>query len=198
MKVLCEGRAPTQRHDGSIWTQDDLNNRLMTWGGDILEAGLVQCRGDWEWMSQCFRFRHPSAEAFCWMCDAQQSGPLTYLDFTPHAAHRRTLLSHEDYLQRCAIERAQPSFLFRCPGTELQHCAIDSMHAGDLGVFQDALGSLLWCTVSSKQWFRNSAGGLVVVNGMLKSYYSANRSKKFSEIPRAWRCCVLKACVPSK
>ena len=96
------------------------------------------------------RCRLVNSEHFCWMCDATQKtpGPLDYHDFRPEAAHRQTLISHEMYFARCASEGEQPSHLFRRPGFRIEHLAVDSMHAGDLGTFQDAIGSLFFLEIS--------------------------------------------------
>jgi hypothetical protein len=52
----------------------------------------------------------------------------------PTAAHRNTLIDHQQYLEGCAREGCPPSRLFEAPGFMLQHVAIDTMHAGDLGI----------------------------------------------------------------
>ena len=48
------------------------------------------------------------------------------------------------------------------------------MHAGDLGIFQDAVGSLLFLEISNKAWHRSFAAGLVWLNGQLREYYRAH------------------------
>ena len=52
----------------------------------------------------------------------------------------------------CAQRQLQPSSVFQCPGTRLEHAAPDAMRSGDLGVFQDALGSIFWQEVTNKAW----------------------------------------------
>ena len=42
----------------------------------------------------------------------------------------------------CAASGLQPSAIFAFPGLVIRHIAIDTMHSGDLGVFQDATGAL--------------------------------------------------------
>ena len=41
----------------------------------------------------------------------------------------------------------------------LDHTAPDSMHAGDLGPFQDAMGSLFWLHVTNKEFYHNKTVG---------------------------------------
>ena len=45
-------------------------------------------------------------------------------------------------MESLLAQGSPPPSLFQSPGFNLQFIAIDSMHAGDLGVFQDAVGSL--------------------------------------------------------
>ena len=73
---LKSGMAPTCRHDGLPWTSQDTRARILV--GSLPRAALLMVRGDWEWLCQCFRFRHYSADAFCWCCSATQIGPLTF------------------------------------------------------------------------------------------------------------------------
>ena len=68
--------------------------------------------------------------------------------------------------------RTSPSSLFESPGFKLDY--VDSMHCGDLGVFQDAVGGLLFVEMSNKRWHRSYAAGVIWLNAQLKAYYSAN------------------------
>jgi hypothetical protein len=77
---------------------------------------------------------------------------------------------------------SQPSHIFSCPGTELQHLTVDIMHAGDLGTFQDALGSLFWLEVSHKDFHRNRKQGLERLNRDLNFYYAAHPERHSSRV----------------
>ena len=123
------------------------------------------------------------SDNFCWMCDSTQRtlGPLHYHNFTPDAAHRNTLISHEQYPARCVQERREPSHLFRCPGFRLEFLTVDSMHAGDLGTFQDAMGSLLWLEITNKQWHRNQHVGLQRLNELLTNCYGSHPDQGLSK-----------------
>ena len=79
--------------------------------------------------------------------------------------------SHEDYITDCSVAGGEVSNLFRVPGFELQHVAVDAMHAGDLGTFQDAIGSLLSEEVSNKDVYRSNKVDMVGLNAMLGNYY---------------------------
>jgi hypothetical protein len=91
-------------------------------------------------------------------------------------------MTSRDYLIGCAQQAQDPSSLFRSPGFLLDYIAVDSMHAGDLGCFQDALGSLFWCETTCKLWHQNQRTGLIRLNVMLKNYYTANRHLGLSSI----------------
>jgi hypothetical protein len=175
MRCLMAGVAPSCRHDGSVWTDLDIENRLPP-ATIIPRACLLQVRGDWEWLEQCFRLRSVSSDSFCWMCDSTKTtlGPLHYHNFSPDAAHRQTLITHHEYIQACVQESSQPSHLFKCPGTTLDHLTVDAMHAADLGTFQDAVGSLFWLEATHKPWHRTQLRGLQNLNRMINEFYAAH------------------------
>jgi hypothetical protein len=56
------------------------------------------------------------------------------------------------------------------------------MHSGDLGCFQDALGSLFWLHINNKDWFRSKKVGLQSLNAELKAYYAANNDQGLSSV----------------
>jgi hypothetical protein len=64
--------------------------------------------------------------------------------------------------------------LFESPGFKLEYVALDSMHCGDLGVFQDAIGGLLFVEMANKAWHRTYAQGVAWMNVELKKFYGAN------------------------
>ena len=168
MQCLLRGRSPSSRHDGSAWTREDLEHRMPR-DQDIPQAALTQIRGDWEWLESCFRIRSVNAQICCWMCDTTKSpGPNCFHDFTPTAAHRATAITHEQYITACAVEGQSPSTILRSPGARMDYLAVDSMHAADLGCFQDALGSLFYLEIDNKQLHRNRGLGMVSLNAVLK------------------------------
>ena len=174
-QCLLSGVAPDCRHDNAPFTEMDEATRL-TPGTPLPIAGLVQVRGDWEALVQFFRLRFYTSEFFCWMCNATASpGPNCFSDFSSTAGHRTTLISCLQYLEACARERAQPSFLFRCPGFILLYLCVDSMHGGDLGCFADAFGSLFWLEIANRQWHPNQQVGLARLNQQLQAFYKQQR-----------------------
>jgi hypothetical protein len=140
-RCLLQGVAPSCRHDGLPWTPKEQKGRMRP-GTVIPHAALQQIRGDWEWLVQCFRLRSFNSDTFCWMCNTTLSeGDLCFRNYRPDAGHRATLLSHEEYLDSCHRDGVQPSNVFKCPGVVLDNLCVDSMHSGDLGAFQDAVGA---------------------------------------------------------
>jgi hypothetical protein len=183
MGCLARGETPTCRHDGSPWSRLDQQTRVP--GGQIIpKAALLQVRGDWEFLEQCFRLRSVHSDEFCWMCDATSKtmGPRHFHDFRPEAGHRQSLVSNQEYLQRCFREARQPSHLFRCPGFKIDFLTVDSMHAADLGTFQDAMGSLLWIECTHKDFYPNKKAGLARLNADLNMFYAAHQDRGFSKI----------------
>lgn len=179
---MVHGVSPSCRHDGSPWTAADRRARI---GANIAlpTAAILQVRGDWEFFQVAFRFRSVSSDEFCWLCHCTQSpGPLCAWCFTPDAGHRSTLVTHQSYLEACLAHGDQPSELFNTPGFTIAHVAIDTMHSGDLGVFQDAVGSLLWIEVSNRQWHGSRAKGVSALHELLRDFYAAHHELGLSKV----------------
>ena len=77
-------------------------------------------------------------------------------------------------------EGAQPSTIFGSPGFRLEFLAVDSMHAGDLGSFQDSMGSLFWVEITNRGLYRNKAEGLKALNAELQFYYDNHEDQSLS------------------
>jgi hypothetical protein len=170
MLQLMLGVAPNRRHDGSDFSDHDRRARMPP-GTPLPPAALVQLRGDWDWYTSGFRLRSAGAETFCFKCGATKSGLLDYMNFSPAAPHRGTLISHEAYVAEC-VRLGQPmSTIFSSPGFTLAGVAIDAMHTADLGLFADIAGSILWLELTSKRYHRNNTSGLAAVNAMLDAYF---------------------------
>ena len=109
MGCLRNGASPTHRHDGSEFSPRDRKDRLAT-RCDLPRAALLQVRGDWEWLCQCFRFRHFSVESFCWLCDATYTGPNSYLNVSPDAPYRQRMTTHDRFPYRAKHSSANESY----------------------------------------------------------------------------------------
>jgi hypothetical protein len=181
LRCLATGTSPTCRHDGTPWTKADTKARITS-GIPLPRAAVLQLRGDWEFFETAFRFRSTSSDTFCWKCDATKSaGPYCAWDFSPTAAHRATCFGHGSYMRSC-VETGELPTIFKAPGLSIDHVAIDSMHSGDLGIFQDAIGSLFWLEVFNQQWHSSKKKGLAALHEMLENYYKANRQCGYSRI----------------
>ncbi len=93
MNALKNGIAPDTCHDGTPYTPQDVKDRMR--GALPFKAALLQIRGDWEWLTQCFRFRHFGADNFCFLCDATHVGELSYHYMCDDAPYAPTLIDHE-------------------------------------------------------------------------------------------------------
>jgi len=177
-ECLAAGTTPSRRHDGTEFTASDKKNRLAA-GLSIPRAGLMQVRGDWEFDEAAFQFRSVNSNEFCWKCDATKArGDRYAYDFGPAAGHRATAITHERYLASCLQHGSTPSALFRAPGFDIEYIVVDPMHDGDLGVFADAVGSLLWIEVQHKQWHKSAKKGVKALNVMLEKYHQAGDKKR--------------------
>ncbi len=176
MQHLKTGRAPTRRHDGSMFSPQDRRSRITGLLSCI--GALLQARGDWEWLVTAFRLRHFNSDQFCYLCDATQAGFMSYLNMAADAPFRATCITHERYLLDCARQMLSPSALFGAPGFKYEFFATDSMHCGDLGIFPDAIGGLMWVELSHKGLHRSYAEGLTWMNDQLDSYASANNLQR--------------------
>ena len=56
------------------------------------------------------------------------------------------------------------------------------MHAGDLGTFQDAIGTLFWLEIATKAWHRSQKVGLAALNSSLNSFYTAHQHDNLSKL----------------
>lgn len=57
----------------------------------------------------CVQVRSFNSASCCWLCYAEPTRDLAYMDFRPEAAHRQKLISHNSYMLAFAAERARPS-----------------------------------------------------------------------------------------
>lgn len=116
-----------------------------------LAGGFVgvptQVRGDWQFFTECFYFPNWNAAVrMCWMCRA--SATIEHLFFTNTASDagwRRTLFSHESYLEMLRLAgEVVPVLLAEVVGLRLDNFMVDTLHAVDLGIAAHILGNVLW------------------------------------------------------
>ena len=82
----------------------------MPAGKALPTACLVQVRGDWDWMSQAYRFRRANELFFCWLCQVRQDDFRSQI--RRNAPFRATLRTH---------------MAFNSPGMLRKYFAVDGM-----------------------------------------------------------------------
>jgi hypothetical protein len=72
MRHALAGTRPCERHDASQWPKTDVRRSKKT--GDLgWNAGLVEVRSDWDFLSKCFHFpAHSLGEGICWKCTCKR------------------------------------------------------------------------------------------------------------------------------
>ena len=139
---LALGRWPMVRHDNSEFHPKEDRLRMGKAGSSAhLHGFLVECRGDWKQLKDCFRFpQHNELAGICWRCTANpQTWRVTGLD-APWREHR---LSHWEFIGRLASRGLEASPLFGCPGLRTSCFKPDWLHVCDLGIAADFLGNFL-------------------------------------------------------
>ena len=132
-----------------ITPDTDWLDRPLEGGGEWLANGyrgcLAQCRGDWAFYKEIFRFpAWNEAESMCWMCRAGSRDPrLSFTDFSATAGWRSTRWIHERYIEdRRARNLIVPVFLAKVAGFRLENIMIDVLHTIDQGVASHIIGNV--------------------------------------------------------
>jgi hypothetical protein len=73
-----------------------------------------------------------------------------------------------------AREMKTPPGLFSAPGFRWEFVTVDSMHACDLGCFQDGIGGMMFVEIAQKSWHASYRDGISWLNEQLDGYYAAN------------------------
>ena len=110
-------------------------------------AALVQVRGDWAFYKECFNFpQWNSATMMCFCCRASSTiRNLSWTNFTPLAAWRDTLWTHEAYMTYLLAQGLTiPILLQLVIGFRLESIMIDVLHTVDLGVAAHIIGNVLF------------------------------------------------------
>ena len=136
---LFAGRFPNTRHDGEPWLETDVWRKKRS----LLKcptAFLVEMRGDWAFMKECFRFpQHNEVLGCCWLCAVTPDGIRNASSAAPWRLNR---LSHWQVLHRLKIQSHAISPLFSIPHFRTDLVLMDWLHVADQGVSAVFLGSL--------------------------------------------------------
>ena len=141
--VLLSGQTP----------HSDWNNNPQPGGGLELAGGLrgaiCQVRGDWEFYCQLFGFGQWNSDHMCPFCRASSTNDaLTWTDFTAGANWRRTLWTHESYMDYLRLNGFAIPMLFRMAlGFRLDCIMVDILHTVDLGLTANVCGNVVWWLV---------------------------------------------------
>ena len=103
---------------------------------------MLQFRGDWPWLSGTLGLVSHASVQFCFKCGTKKEDPWT--DPSPHAAWRRTLVDHDEFMRNVAVRGGFLSVIWQIPGFLFDYVQMDFMHMGDLGVAQDCAGNVLF------------------------------------------------------
>lgn len=138
---LIQGSSPTRRHDGTAFLKSDVQRKKKQ-GQPLQKAVLVEVRGDWAFYKHQLRLPGwRDKEGCCWLCTMTTD---KVAEAHSQAAWRmpEERISHEDVLRRCLSKGKTISPIFSVPFCTVALCKIDWLHAVDLGVCCDFLGSL--------------------------------------------------------
>ena len=131
----------------------DWVNRPLLGGGIDLAGGLrgaiCQIRGDWEFYCQVFGFGQWNSEYMCLFSKASGTrADLPWSDFTPTAAWRLTLWTHETYMAHLRASGLSVPMIFRAAlGLRLECVMVDVLHTVDLGLTAHVCGNVIWWLV---------------------------------------------------
>ena len=140
-RCLAVGVHPSQRHDGSAWTQSDAKRRRAAATSIGISGVLCEVRGDWSMLKQVFRFpAWNEKRGCCWLCRAT---PATIRQCGQDAVWRNQRLTHFEFLARQVQDGLTISSLFGCPCLTTSCFKPDWLHAVDQGTAADFLGSLM-------------------------------------------------------
>ena len=141
--VLLSGQTPHR---------DWINRPLLGGGLDLaggLRGAICQIRGDWEFYCQVFGFGQWNTDSMCPFCRASGTrADLSWSDFTPTAAWRLTLWTHETYMAHLRASGLVVPMLFRAAlGLRLECVMVDVLHTVDLGLTAHVCGNVIWWLV---------------------------------------------------
>ena len=126
--ALMAGRHPDRDHLGK---RNPKAGQLIADGW----RGLgIQLRGDWEFYTQVLDFPSAGDVNCCFICGAEQNGPMNCYDSSVAAGWRPTIITHDSYIANLhAMGLSLPS-LFKIKSLLFDGVTIDVLHAIDQGL----------------------------------------------------------------
>ncbi|CAE7203535.1 unnamed protein product [Symbiodinium sp. CCMP2592] len=136
------GQFPASRHDGAEWHSDDTYRKKRQLQPIAFKACLAELRADWSAYKDVLDFPSWSSTGFiCWRCHCRKEDLKIFRDST---LEKYPLISSMEFFVRQQQENKFISKLFSIPGFGTENCKVDFLHAADLGITIDFMGSLLY------------------------------------------------------
>jgi hypothetical protein len=174
MDCLAEGSYPRTRHDGSAFSKGDAARKQLANKRFSFVCFLLQIRGDWMFLKQTFGFPSWSASKICWKCSASREGLHSFKYCGANAEWRKAenRYSQSQFEELQKQMGVQPSVIFQCPLTTLDHVCIDFLHTLDLGVTQTMLGCAFKDVVTTEMTASLQAARVLELWAQLQEYYT--------------------------
>lgn len=148
-QCLAAGVHPATRHDNTPWGPGDVSRKRHAGQAIGVRGALVEVRGDWKFMKECFGFPGwTNIAGICWQCSCT---PATLRDVTGDAAWRHERLGHWDVIQKILNNNVEISPIFTIPWIDTSIFRPDWLHAVDQGVAADFLGNFLYYLVKNRK-----------------------------------------------
>ncbi|CAE7201729.1 unnamed protein product [Symbiodinium sp. CCMP2592] len=148
-KQLATGSMPSCRHDGTPFNRTDSYRQRLAGKKLPLRAALAEFRADWS----CYK---------------------DVLSFPSWSSKGYPVISSMDFFMRQRQQNQLVSRLFSCPGFNTACRKMDFLHACDLGVTSDWLGSLLFYIQSEKIRGLSKLIRCAKLYQDIKAYYDRN------------------------
>jgi hypothetical protein len=130
MQNLAAGMFPSHRHDEETWIQSDSWRKKKALQ-KLPQGILVEVKGDWAFMKDCFRFpQHNEKAGCCWLCNVCPDG---IRNATSDAPWRQGRMSHWDLLHRIKMQGLTIAPIFSIPFLTTKQFMIDWLHVADQG-----------------------------------------------------------------
>ena len=174
MNALLDGITPDFDH----------LKRPIKGGGETIAGGftgvLAQCRGDWQFYCELFKFpQWNAAERMCWFCDASSTiRHLSWMNMGPTAGWRDHFWTHAEYLAHLADSGIRCPLLQDAIGFRLEQVMVDVLHAVDQAVASHIIANVFWFLVIVKNIYRLGTQSEKVqeLNKRLKVWQSKRKS----------------------
>jgi hypothetical protein len=139
LQHLAAGKFPHARHDAEPWQSSDVWRKKHSME-KLPRAVLVEMRGDWAFVKECFRFpQRNETLGCCWLCGVTPNGIRNASSTAPWRFDR---LSHWQVMQRLRTQGHAISPVFGIPYFQSHLVLMDWLHVADQGVSAAFLGSL--------------------------------------------------------